>query len=511
MSEPHIIGAIGPVTRLREPVSLKRIFPTASFVGCADIRVTDVTEVAANAKPGDLFVAKRGARHQGSAFAEDAVRRGASALLASHPIAGLSVPQCIIPDVSRGFGVLCSTLSGRPMRTVRTVGVTGTNGKTTVSWLLRTILQHAGQRCGLLGTIEYWDGVRTSKATLTTPDTKTFWDWFSAMNRNRCQFAAIEISSHALEQERVAGAELEAAIVTNVTQDHLDYHETLSNYLASKAKIVSLVRPGGVVILNQDDPAVDVLRSRVPEGVDVMTFALSRRAAVVAESIEQTSGGLRFALSLRGRRHDVETRLFGRHNVANCLAAAAAAEHLGLSAEQIVEGLNVASAPPGRMERIGGGSDLDVFIDYAHTPDALEKAIAATRQMCHGKLLVVFGAGGDRDRTKRPLLGRAATMADVAIVTSDNPRSEDPEQIIEDVVGEMSSERCETYIEPDRAAAIRLAVMVAEPGDSVLIAGKGHETTQCFSDRVEEFSDQKVAAETVRQRMMSRRPRWIAA
>jgi len=485
-------------------VSLRRLFPTASFVGCGDVRVNDATERAERCAAGVLFAARPGRRHDGSDFAGEAVRRGAFALLVETPIAGLSVPQCVVPDVGRSFGVLCSNLAGRPMRTVRTAGVTGTNGKTTVTWLVRSLLQTAGRACGLLGTIEYSDGGASAPASLTTPETEVFWDWFAAMANRRTPFAAVELSSHALHQDRVAGAELEVGVVTNVTRDHLDYHGTEAGYLASKAKLLTLVRPGGTVVLNQDDPSVDALRPRVPAGVDVMTFALDRRAAVTADRIEQTTSGTRFRLVLRGKSVDVTTPLVGRHNVANCLAAAAVAGQFGLDVDQIAEGLRRAGPPPGRLQRVTVDEPVDVYVDFAHTPDALSNALAAVRPLSRGRVLVVFGAGGDRDRSKRPLMGAAASAADVVVVTSDNPRSEDPDRIIEEILAGFDAERCEAYVEPDRATAIALAVAAAQPGDVVLVAGKGHETTQKFADWTVAFDDRVAAAAALGERFGKR-------
>jgi UDP-N-acetylmuramoyl-L-alanyl-D-glutamate--2,6-diaminopimelate ligase len=290
-------------------------------------------------------------------------------------------------------------------------------------------------------------------------------------------------------------------VVTNITHDHLDYHETHANYVASKSKILSLIRPGGTAVFNQDDPSVDSLRSSVPAGIDVMTFGLCRRAAVTAENIRQSRTGLAFCFSLRGERVETATRLHGRHNVANCLAAAAIAEQFGLSAEEIALGLSQASPPTGRMERIGPESDINVFVDYAHTPDALQHAIETARSMTSQRVIVVFGAGGDRDRSKRPLLGAAATAADIAFVTSDNPRGEDPLQIIEQISAGFDVELCEAYIEPDRAKAIALAISAAEPGDFVLIAGKGHETTQQVGDRLLPFDDRVEASVALSRRI----------
>lgn len=502
---------VSPSNRVREPVSLRRLFPTASFVGCADIRVYDATESSEHSGPGVLFAAKPGRVHDGAAHASEAVRRGATALLASRPMAELPVPQCILPDVARAFGVVCANLAGRPMRTVRTAGITGTNGKTTVSWLIRALVESIDRDCGLLGTIEYSDGVSCEKASLTTPDTKTYWDWFSSMAQRGTPFAAVELSSHALHQDRAAGSELDVAVVTNITHDHLDYHQTLAHYLSSKAKILSLVRPGGTIVLNQDDPSVDVLRSLAPAGVDIRTFGLCHRAAVTATDVRQTASGLSFTLSLRGQQSAIRTRLHGRHNIANCLAAAAAAEHFGLSPEQIATGLALASSPPGRMELVESSSETAVFVDYAHTPDALQNAISTVRGMTNGRVIVVFGAGGDRDRLKRPLLGRAASAADVVVVTSDNPRREDPDLIIEEIVGGLDLDRCEACVEPDRADAIALAVSLAEPHDVVLIAGKGHEKFQQFADHSVMFDDCAIAARALRSKLKKVTARKFAA
>jgi UDP-N-acetylmuramoyl-L-alanyl-D-glutamate--2,6-diaminopimelate ligase len=505
------VPPIRQIHRLREPVSLRRLFPTASFVGCGDIRVYDATEHSDDCQAGMLFAAKRGHAHDGSRFARDAVQRGATALLLSRPIADLAAPQCIVPDVARAFGTVCANLAGRPMRAVRTAGVTGTNGKTTVTWLVRSLLRSVGRECGLLGTIEYSDGVAAQPSSLTTPDTKTYWDWFASMAQRGTPHAAVELSSHALHQDRAAGSELEVGIVTNITHDHLDYHETIPNYVASKAKILSLIRPGGTAVFNQDDPFVDALRSSVPAGIDVMTFGLCRRAAVTAENIQPSRDGLTFCLSLRGERVEIATRLHGRHNVANCLAAAAVAEQFGLSAEEIANGLSQAFPPPGRMERIGPHTDTPVLVDYAHTPDALQHAIETVRSMTSRRVIVVFGAGGDRDSSKRPLLGAAASAADVAIVTSDNPRSEDPLQIIAEIASGFSGNASRLIIESDRAKAIEFAVSTAEPGDIVLIAGKGHETTQQIGDRFLPFDDRAVASAALTARIASFSSGRIAA
>ena len=484
--------------RTREPASLRRLFPGASFVGCADLRVTEATEVAQQVRPGALFAARTGAKSDGAQWVAEAVARGATALLSSRPMADVPLPQCIVPNVARAFGSLCAHLAGRPMRTVRTVGVTGTNGKTTVTWLVRSLLQTAGYDCGLLGTIEYSDGETQVPASLTTPDAHTFWSWFEAMQRRGTGFAAVELSSHALHQDRVAAAELETAIVTNVTHEHLDYHGSREGYLAGKAKILALLRPGGTLVLNQDDPVADRLLALLPEGIDLLTFATKRRAAVTAESVVETVNGLSFDLSLRGRRVRVETPLIGQHNVSNCLAAVAAVDRFGLSLDEIAAGLRAAVAPPGRMQRLCGDT-FEVFIDYAHTPDALVRAIGAARALTQGRVIVVVGAGGERDPSKRAPLGRAAAAADVAIITSDNPRGEDAQDIIDAVLAGCGG-GSDCRAEPDRGTAIRRAIEAARPTDIVLIAGKGHETTQVLRSGPVPFHDATVAAAAIAQR-----------
>ncbi|HVW03182.1 MAG TPA: UDP-N-acetylmuramoyl-L-alanyl-D-glutamate--2,6-diaminopimelate ligase [Planctomycetaceae bacterium] len=484
-------------------VSLRRLFPAASFVGCADIRVTAACSSSEECRPGALFAVNRGVRFDGHAFIADALRRGASALLVERPQPDAGVPQCVVPDVRRAYAELCSALEGSPSRELRLAGVTGTNGKTTITWLIRALLQNAGHRTGLLGTIEYHDGLHGEPASLTTPDSRTLATWLAAMAKRRTTHAAMELSSHALAQHRTAGTELDVAIISNITQDHFDYHLDFEHYRASKLRILEHLKPTGVAVINIDDAGS---RSCLPHSPGaVLTYGFQQGADITADVLEESLGGSIFRLLTPNGSIDVRTSLIGRHNISNCLAAAAAGLHFGLSLEQIAAGLESLHSVPGRMEPVECGQPYAVFVDYAHTEDALERAIVALRRLTVGRVLCVFGAGGDRDRTKRPGMGRAAAEADIAILTSDNPRSEDPEQIMREILAGFPAE-AHPELEADREQAICRALELARPGDSVLIAGKGHETEQICGAERRRFDDRAVARKHINAPVFLRRP-----
>ncbi len=474
-------------------VSLRRLFPQASFVGCANICATNAFENSHDVVPQSLFAVVHGTKTDGVQFVDEAVSRGASGLLVDRPLAGVPLPQCIVPDVRSAFSRVCEALAGDPSRRLDIAGVTGTNGKTTATWLIRNLLERTRRRCGVLGTVEYSDGVSTEPASLTTPTSRSLAQWLGRMVNRGTTHAAIELSSHALHQGRVAGIELEAAVVTNITQDHFDYHKGFEPYREAKGRILEIVRPGGLIALNADDPGSWSLRDRVRDSASFVSFGLQPTADVTAQVREESLGGSRFRLSLHGRTLDCATTLIGRHNISNCLAAASVAFHLGLSPEEIVAGIEQFHCVPGRLERLQCGQPYEVFVDYAHTDDALRRCLQSLKSITPGRILCVFGAGGDRDRSKRPLLGRAALLADVAIVTSDNPRSEDPLRIIDEITAGMANESTTPIIEPDRARAIERALGMALPGDCVLIAGKGHENEQVIGDRRLPFDDRQVA------------------
>ncbi len=480
------------------PVSLRRLLPAASFVGCCDIVATDVTEDSRQVSGETVFVAIPGTQVDGARFVPDAVERGCPAVLTERPLPDIAIPQCIVPDARLACSRICDAIFGYPSRRLKVCGVTGTNGKSTTAWLLQSILTAAGERCGLLGTIEYSDSVSVEPATLTTPDSRRASHWLRRMVDAGASCAAIELSSHALKQRRVA-TPLAAAVITNVTQDHFDYHGTFEDYLTAKSRILSLVAPGGCLVINEDDAgSAQLIEAARQTGHRVITIGLSESADLCAGVLEESLDGTRFEFSGRAN-FEVTTSLPARHNIMNCLAATAVALHFGASPESIKTGIEQLPSVPGRLQRIDAGQPFHVFVDYAHTDDALRRVVDNLKTLTKGKVICLFGAGGDRDRTKRPLLAEAASHADAAVVTSDNPRTESPTQIIEDILAGFPAGYTDFHIEPDRRRAIAHAFSLAEPGDCVLIAGKGHETIQIVGDERRPFDDRLIAAELLRE------------
>ncbi|MFO1020789.1 MAG: UDP-N-acetylmuramoyl-L-alanyl-D-glutamate--2,6-diaminopimelate ligase [Planctomycetales bacterium] len=471
-------------------VNLRRLFPSASYVGCGDIRVTTASSDSRDCAAGSLFAALRGPEQDGHAYIADAVHNGAKSLLVEWPQADVRVPQCVVRNTRKAYAELTAALAGDPSRWMQLVGITGTNGKTTISWLVRSILQNAGRQCGLLGTIEYHDGLSRESSRLTTPDARTLSNWLQRMIRQRTGYAAMEISSHALEQDRVAGTWLDVAVISNITQDHLDYHGTFEAYKSSKLRIFERLKTSGLAVLNADDPMSFSCRSAAPHRV--RTYGIEAPADFSAEILEENTRGSRFVLKTGSDEIEIHTPLIGRHNVSNCLAAVAATEFLGLTLEQGAQGIEALTGVPGRMERIQMGQPFDVFVDYAHTDDALRRAITGLQQLTIGRVIVVYGAGGDRDRSKRPLMGKAGGTADLVIVTSDNPRSEDPRAIIDEILKGYDDCMPTPIVEVDREQAIIRALREAGPDDCVLIAGKGHESIQIIGNEGIVFDDREV-------------------
>lgn len=505
---------------LPSPVSLRRLLPDASFVGCGEVIVNDATDDSRLVTEDSVFAAICGTKVDGRKFAVDAVANKCSAILTDRPLPDIAVPQCIVPNVRAAYARICNAVSGKPTSRLKIAGVTGTNGKTTTAWMLRSILAASDQKCGLLGTIEYSDGNVASPASLTTPDPRSVFHWFRRMVENGCRHAAIELSSHALEQDRIAGTPLAAAVITNVTQDHFDYHSDFENYLAAKSKILNYVAKGGIVAINIDDPGSAQLCDKArTAGHQVVTFSASQNADVRAEILEENANGSLFRLSASSLHDNTESipeteisiALPGRHNVLNSLGAVAAALHLGVSLADIQRGLERLICIPGRLERINCGQRFSVFVDYAHTDDALQRVVDCLKPLTEGRVLCVFGAGGDRDNSKRPLLGKAAAHADFAVVTSDNPRTEEPQSIIEEIVAGFPHGFSNFHVEPDRQRAIEFALAEARPDDCVLIAGKGHESDQIVGTDRLPFDDRQISREILGRTTFNQQPHFSSS
>lgn len=493
---PATLTTAPPSPRLT--ISLRTLFPSASFVGCGDIRIAVATDRSTDCRPGYLFAAVSGTRWNGMQFVQDAVEAGATSLLLPRPIPDVAVPQCIVSDVRKAYARLCAALSGHPSTHLRIAGVTGTNGKTTVSWLIRAILRADGFPTGLLGTIEYDDGGHTQRAPLTTPEPHELSGWLAAMVRRGTTHAVVELSSHALHQGRCDGMALGVAVITNLTQDHFDYHGGFADYTAAKARILELCQSGGCVVWNADDDRVRAMVENCDQRIEAVSFGIETSADVSVVMREETLASTCFQIRFPdGKDLEIRTGLVGRHNVLNCLAAAVAARAMGASTSGIVKGIASLDGVPGRLEPIRCGQPFEVFVDYAHTDDALRRAITQLRRLTVGKVICVFGAGGDRDASKRTLLGRAGATADLAIVTSDNPRSEDPRRIVEDVAAGAVATGGAPRMVVDRKEAIVEAIASAAPGDSVLVAGKGHETVQVIGSRRLRFDDREIIREVL--------------
>lgn len=437
---------------------------------------------------GSLFACVPGVHSDGHDFAASAVAAGAVALLVERTV-DLPVPQVVVPSVRAALGPLADAFYDHPSAALRVVAVTGTNGKTTTVSLLAGIFEAHGWTTATIGTLTQ---------ARTTPEAPDLQGRLAQLRDAGTEAVAMEVSSHALAQHRTDATRFVAGVFTNVTQDHLDYHGTMEAYFEAKARLFA---PGrlGVAVVNRDDPWGRRLLDRLGEqGDEVVTYGMADAGDVVLEA-----GGSRFGWD----GEPVHLHLAGRFNVANALAAATTARALGIPARTVASGLSAVRGVPGRFEAIDAGQPFNVVVDYAHTPDGLATALTAAREVTAGRLLVVFGAGGDRDRDKRPLMGEvAARGADLAIVTSDNPRHEDPQAIIDQVVaGAPAATRDRVRVEPDRRAAIGMALSVADAGDMVLIAGKGHETGQDFGYRVEPFDDALEARAALERILRSRR------
>ncbi len=476
-------------------------------LGDLDGSITSVTDDSRSVSAGSLFVAVKGERVDGHKYVGQAIKAGAAAIVGQDSVERASVPFVQVTDSRKALGLIGSRFYGDPSAQLAMIGVTGTNGKTTTTYLCKALLENIGRRVGLIGTVAYQVGAETIPASHTTPGAVELQRLLARMNEAQLDSVVMEVSSHALAMDRTAGCEYDVAVFTNLTQDHLDYHRTMEEYFQAKLRLFTGLGQGKKTrqraIVNMDDPRGVYVRAacRVP----VWGYALNVSADLVAENVRLSMNGSTFTAATPAGTFTVESRLVGEHNVYNLLGAIGVALHGGATCDQVREAVARVNNVPGRFERVAAGQDFTVVVDYAHTEDALVRLLTAARTLKTQRIITLFGCGGDRDRGKRPKMGRAAVeFSDVVILTSDNPRTEDPLAILREVeagVHEALQRRpsVQYHMVADRREAIGTAVRLARPGDILLIAGKGHEDYQIVGTKKMHFDDREVAREAIQQ------------
>ena len=484
--------------------------------GLTDCRVQGLACDSRRVRDGYVFFALAGQSADGHDYVHEAVRRGAAAVVVERPVPLPPDTACVrVPNARRAMAHAAAAFFGRPSRRMVLVGVTGTNGKTTVTYLLDAIFSTAGDSCGVIGTISQRYGDRQRPAPLTTPESLEIEELLSDMADAGVRFVAMEVSSHALDLHRADGLDFDGAVFTNLSRDHLDYHGDMETYFASKARLFTDCLPASVkekrvAVINGEDPrGPELVRLAEEAGLTTLTYGRSARWDIRPLRYESGLDGLRGTVACGPEQLEFESALMGELNLENILAAAGTAWALGLPPDAIADGLSRLERVPGRLERVSNELGVTLVVDYAHTPDALAKVIHALRTLTRGRLITVFGCGGDRDSGKRPVMGEiAAAESDCVILTSDNPRGEDPLAIIRDIEegvrgrgmrrldgAEALGPEAGYRVEPDRRSAIRLGLSTAAPGDVLLVAGKGHEDYQIVGDRRLRFDDREVLRE----------------
>ena len=442
---------------------------------------------------GDCFAAIAGSKVDGHDFTAQALDNGAAYIVCQKACSCPKAEVIVVQDSSQALGLLAQASFTNPSAKLINLAVTGTNGKTTVSYLVRSVIQTAGGKCGLIGTIVYDTGAAAAEAFLTTPDAIDIAGMSREMADKGAEFMMIEASSHALSQNRLAGINFAAAAFTNLTGDHLDYHKTEEEYLKAKTVLFEQLSPDATAILNAQSPEAKEIAQKTR--ANILWYAVDAEADITAHIESMDVNQTVYSLGYNDQIQRVKTALIGRHNISNHLAAAGLSLAAGFELSAIAKGLSGLEFVPGRLESIDCKQSFTVLIDYAHTDDALKNVLTTLKLLCEGKLIVVFGCGGDRDRTKRPRMARVSEeLADKIIVTSDNPRTESAEKIIEDIIAgfeEPDSNRI--TVEADRKKAIESAIKCANPNDIILIAGKGHETYQIIGNKKYDFDDRKIA------------------
>ena len=475
-------------------------------VGARDVEATGLAYRSDRVEEGGVFFCIPGLKRDGHDFAADAIERGGVALVVQRKLP-VDVPQFVVADSRKALAIASSRFYGMPSEQLALVGITGTNGKTTTTFLVDWAARSQGLKTGLIGTVETRIGDEVIHADHTTPESLDLQSLLARMVEEGCQSAAMEVSSHAIDLNRILGTRFAVAAFSNLTQDHLDYHETMDNYFEAKAALFTPEYTGKAAICISDRYGEKLAARAIDLGLDVVTTGFEAAADIRVVSAEYHATHTALTISAFGETHSFDYPLIGRFNVENVALALGICHLLGYDLGEMCAAMEHAPQAPGRMERVSlTGADarqthdatgFSVFVDYAHTPDSIEKAIAALKPITPGRIITVFGCGGDRDRTKRPKMGAASCASDRMVVTSDNPRTEDPETIIADILPGMRQGTGRYEVIPDRRAAIFRAIEIAEPGDSVLIAGKGHEDYQLVGDKVLDFDDRVVAREAL--------------
>lgn len=479
---------------------LVQILPKAIISGDLDTTVSGITTDSRAVVKGSVFVAIRGTDVDGQKFIPQAVENGACAIVSEvAPASDWDGEICWVhtSDARAAVAALACKWNDDPSAELKAVGITGTNGKTTTAFITHAVMKSVWMRAGLLGTVQFDNGESVIPATHTTPDPIQLQKILREMAGNACRGVAMEISSHAIEQKRSDGMQFDVAVFSNLSQDHLDYHGTMESYFAAKRRLFELLelQSGGkktTAVINLDDIYGQRLVEEFKDRLYLLTYGHGVAADMRIGHEKQTVRGTEFEVQYKGRDYLVRSPYIGHFNIYNCTAALAACCAVGIKPRDAVRALADAPQVPGRMENVGSRDGATLFVDYAHTPDALENACAAMRELRPNRLITVFGCGGDRDRTKRSLMGKAAAAgSDLCIITSDNPRSEDPSQIIRDIEKGMIGKRYESI--PDRMEAIQTAVNISQEGDVILVAGKGHETYQEIAGNKIDFDDRRAA------------------
>ncbi|MDP2922049.1 MAG: UDP-N-acetylmuramoyl-L-alanyl-D-glutamate--2,6-diaminopimelate ligase [Candidatus Omnitrophota bacterium] len=508
-------------------MKLKKIADNLSGVKDIDGKVNfEITGIACDSKavkPGYLFAALKGSKANGVDFIDEAIDRGATCILldADNKVEFMRGDTFIYAkDARLAFSEVCRAYFGDVSAKMRLAAVTGTNGKTTITYLIESMFKSANQGIGVIGTVNYRFGSRSIPALNTTPGVLDLYSLLSNMLKEKIKACVMEVSSHSLEQGRVETLEFDAAIFTNLTREHLDFHKNMRDYLKAKLKLFQKIKKKGFAIINIDDPVAPKIIEKVKsEGkAQIITYGIDNKSDVSAGNIELSREGLKFKIffstsleeyssseSAAGGRVEkcieIKSSLIGRHNVYNILAAIAAGLTLGMSLKDIKKGIESLESLPGRLEKIDCGQDFSVYVDYAHTEDGLEKVLRSLRELKPARLISVFGCGGNRDRGKRPIMGRISTeLSDFVVITSDNPRNEEPVDIINEIIKGINKGKDNYAVEPDRFIAIKKALGEARRGDIVLLAGKGHETYQIFKDTTLPFDDREAARKLLREK-----------